>query len=131
MDEHPHLERFHAAHEAFERGDHEAMRAWFADDFVWHEPGRNVLTGEYVGADAVFGLFDRIATMTDGRFETRLHDALANGRHLVAIYDLTVSRGKRRLTMSRVNLYDVLPDGRVTQRWGYVGDQTAFDDLFA
>ncbi len=69
--------------------------------------------------------------MTEGRFETRLHDALANGRHLVAIYELTVSRHERTITMSRVNLYDVLPDGRVTERWGFVGDQAAFDELFA
>lgn len=131
MAEHLHLERFHEAHEAFERGDHEAMREWFAEGFVWHEPGNNQLTGDYRGADGVFGLFERIASLTDGRFDTALHDALANGRHLVAIYELTVGRGARTLTMSRVNLYDVQPDGRVTERWGFVGDQAAFDELFA
>ena len=66
MTEHLHIALFHRAHEAFERGDTEAMRAWFADDFVWHEPGNNPLTGDYRGADEVFGLFSRIRTATTG-----------------------------------------------------------------
>jgi ketosteroid isomerase-like protein len=51
MAEHPHIALFRQAHEAFERGDTEAMRSWFADDFVWHEPRHNVLTGDCEGAD--------------------------------------------------------------------------------
>ena len=131
MDEHPHLKLFHEAHEAFERGDRETMRRWFADGFVWHEPGRNQLTGDYRGADRVFELFDRIGSLTDGRFDTHLEDVLANGRHLVAILTLRASRGDRSIEMSRVNVYTVQDDGRVTERWGYVGDQAAFDELFA
>ena len=47
MPEYAHIALFRQAHEAFERGDTEAMRSWFADDFfVWHEPGHNVLTGD-------------------------------------------------------------------------------------
>ena len=129
--DHPHIELFHRAHRAFERGDREAMRTWFCDDFIWHEPGHNQLTGDYAGADAVFGLFDRIASLTDGRFDTHLEDVLANGEHLVALLRLQASRGDRTIDMPRVNVYRVHADGRVGERWGYVGDQAAFDDLFA
>ena len=131
MDEHPHIALFHRAHEAFERGDRETMRAWFAPDFVWHEPGRNELTGDYRGADEVFGLFDRIASLTDGRFDTHLEDVLANGQHLVALLHLLASRGDRTIDMARVNVYRTQDDGRVLERWGYVGDQASFNDLFA
>jgi ketosteroid isomerase-like protein len=127
---HPHIEMFHRAHEAFERGDTEAMRGWFADDFVWHEGGRNSLTGDYRGADEVFALFNKIGAATDGHFDARLEDVLANGTHLVALLMLTARRGTHEIRMKRVNVYSVNPDGRVAERWGYVGDQQAFDDLF-
>jgi ketosteroid isomerase-like protein len=131
MAEHPHIALFHRAHEAFERGDTEAMRAWFADDFVWHEPGSNPLTGDYRGADEVFGLFRRIGKATDGHFDTHLEGVVANDEHLVALLRLEARRGVKTISMRRVNVYRVNPDGRVAERWGYVGDQTAFDDLFS
>ena len=131
MVEHPHLALFRQAHEAFEHGDKEAMRSWFADDFVWHEPGNNPLTGDYRGADEVFGLFDRIAQATNGQFDTHLEDVLANGQHLVALLRLRAERGTTRIEMRRVNVYRVHPDGRVAERWGYVGDQASFDELFS
>ena len=131
MAEHPHITLFHQAHEAFERGDQEAMRGWFADEFVWHEPGDNALTGDYVGADAVFGLFDRIARATEGRFDTHLEDVLANDGHLVALLQLRAQVSESVIEMPRVNVYRVRADGRVVERWGYVGDQAAFDALFS
>ena len=131
MAEHPHLTLFHRAHEAFERGDKEAMREWFADEFVWHESGDNPLAGDYAGADAVFGLFDQIASRTDGRFDTHLEDVLANDRHLVALLHLRAQVGETAIEMPRVNVYRVRPDGRVVERWGYVGDQAALDALFS
>ena len=131
MAEHPHIVMFHQAHKAFERGDTEALRSWLADDVVWHEPGNNPLTGDYTGADAVFGLFGRIAAKTDGHFDTHLEDVLANGEHLVALLRLQAESGGKRIDMRRVNVYRVNPDGRVAERWGYVGDQAAFDDLFS
>jgi len=130
MAEHPNITLFRAAHEAFEHGDLEAMRGWFADDFVWHEPGRNPLTGDYHGAEEVFGLFDRIGRKTDGRFDTELVAVLADDAHLVALLQLRASSGSKSIDTRRVNVYRVNPDGRVAERWGYVGDQTAFDDLF-
>jgi len=129
--EHRNIELFHHAHEAFDRGDHEAMRDWLADDFVWHESGRNQLTGDYHGADELFGLFDRIGALTDGHFSTELEDVVASDRHLVALLMLRASRGSKSIEMKRVNVYRVQADGRVTERWGYVGDQPAFDELFA
>lgn len=131
MAEHPHIALFHAAHEAFERGDTEAMRSWFAEDFVWHEPGHNPLSGDYRGADEVFGLFGRIGRATNGRFDTLLVDVLANGTHLVVLLELVASVGERSIGMNRVNVYRTNADGRVAERWGYVGDQAAFDALFA
>ena len=129
--EHRHIGRFRHAHEAYERGNKEAMRGWFADDFVWHEPGRNPLSGDYHGADSVFGLFDRIAKATEGHFDTHLEDVVANDEHLVALLHLRARRGAKTIDMARVNVYRVNPDGRVAERWGYVADQAAFDDLFA
>jgi hypothetical protein len=49
--------------------------------------------------------------------------------------NLDATRGRRAerpwLWKLGINVYRVNPDGRVAERWGYVGDQAAFDDLFA
>ena len=83
------------------------------------------------GAEEVFGPFERIAGLTEGHFDTHLEDVLANGSHLVALLHLGAGRGSNTIGMRRVNVYRVHSDGRVAERWGYVGDQAVFDDLFA
>ncbi len=131
MDEHRHIAAFRAAHEAFEHGDREAMRSWFADDFVWHEPGNNPMTRDYRGADEVFGLFNKIGAKTGNHFDTHLQSVLANDEWLVALLDLHAESDAKAIDMPRVNVYRVNPDSRVAERWGYVGNQAAFDDLMS
>ena len=43
------------AYAAFDAGDFEKMASLFADDPVWHVPGRSKLAGEYRGVDVIFG----------------------------------------------------------------------------
>jgi hypothetical protein len=38
----------------------------FAEDLLWHNPGRNQLAGDYLGRDAVHGLFGRLTELTEG-----------------------------------------------------------------
>ena len=42
-----------------------------ADDIVWRSPGRNPLSGDYRGKDAVLALFGRLAEETGGTLRAR------------------------------------------------------------
>ena len=69
----------------------------FADDVVFHIPGRNALSGEYRGkADVLTRLFQRWEEAFGG-LEIDLHDVLANDRHVVVLSDRRARAGSPSL----------------------------------
>jgi ketosteroid isomerase-like protein len=44
---HPNEELTRRAYDAFSRGDADTLRQLFADDAVFHEPGRNPVSGDH------------------------------------------------------------------------------------
>ena len=81
-------------------------------------------TGELVAS------IDADTMLRKGWLDTVLRE-FQRDQHLVALLRLRAQSGTKRVDMSRVNVYLVNADGRVTERWGYVGDQAALDDLFS
>ena len=57
---HPNEELLRRAYEAFAKGDLGTVMSIFDDDIVWHEPGRNPLSGDFKGHQQVQELFGRI-----------------------------------------------------------------------
>jgi ketosteroid isomerase-like protein len=117
-------------YQAFAAGDMARLAELFADDVVWHSPGRNPLSGDYRGRDAVFGLFARLADETGGTFRADVHDLLANDEHGVGLVTVTARRGDRSLTVNDVNVFH-LRDGRVTECWLASTDQDAEDQFWS
>jgi hypothetical protein len=58
-----------------------------------HEGGRNQLTGEHRGREAVFGLLGKLMELTEGFFCTDIHAVFADDEHGVALVVVTASRG--------------------------------------
>ncbi len=52
---HPNEDLVRSGYAAFATGDMATLDELFADDIAWHAPGRNQLSGDYVGKEAVFG----------------------------------------------------------------------------
>lgn len=50
---HPNAQVLREGYEAFSTGDMDTLNRLFADDVVWHEGGRNPLSGEYKGKEQV------------------------------------------------------------------------------
>jgi uncharacterized protein len=75
--EHPHVEVFMRTYGAFTAGDMEALAELFAEDVVWHTPGRNPLSGDYEGRDATFASFAREFELSGGTYAVEFHDVLA------------------------------------------------------
>lgn len=59
---HPNAELLRKGYDAFSRGDLDTIRnEVFSADIVLHVAGRNLLSGEYRGVDAVFGFFGKLS----------------------------------------------------------------------
>ena len=128
MAEHPNVARIRDMYAAFAKGDLAALNDVFAEDLLWHEGGRNQISGDYRGREAVFGLFGRAMEVTQGSFHFDLHAVLADDEHGVALLAISASRDGRS---AKVNAVDVmhLRDGKVVEIWTVPADQYVFDEV--
>jgi ketosteroid isomerase-like protein len=95
---HPNENLIRKAYDAFGSGDRDTIEELSADNIAFHVSGRNLLSGDYVGKDQVFGVFDRLAEIFERSFRTELHDILATDEHAVALQPWTAQReGKASL----------------------------------
>ena len=53
MTDHSNVARIKDGYAAFAKGDFETLNRLFAEDLLWHEPGRNQLSGDHRARDAV------------------------------------------------------------------------------
>src|SRR5436190_14912958 len=111
---HPNEDLVRRGYAAFGSGDMATLDQLFADDIIWHVPGRSPLSGDYTGKEAVFGLFGRLAQETGGNFRIELHDVLANDEHAVALTTTTGERDGKSLNQNGVQVFHVR-DGKVTE----------------
>src|ERR1700761_5053249 len=85
MAEHPNVARLRDGYAAFAKGDFSVLNDLFAEDLLWHNPGRNQLAGDYLGRDAVYGLFGRLMELTEGSFQLDIQSVFADDEHGVAL----------------------------------------------
>jgi ketosteroid isomerase-like protein len=123
------VERFRKGYDSFGKGDLEAIRADFSPDIVWHNGGHNILTGDYKGVDAVFGLFGRIFEETGGTLKSEVHDILANDTHGVALVTQSATRKGQELTSNAVHVVHYDEAGRITESW-FLPEKAAESDEF-
>jgi ketosteroid isomerase-like protein len=118
------------AYEAFQAGDMAAMGELMSGDIVWHAPGENPLSGTYRGKEEVFGLFAKIGELADGPMKMGIHDILASDDHVVALLEVTASRGDKRLDGRAVHIMHVA-DGKLTEFWNFPEDPAAGDEFWS
>jgi ketosteroid isomerase-like protein len=128
MAEHPNVARIKDVYAAFAKGDFAVLNEIFAEDLLWHEGGRNQLSGDYRGRDAVFGFFGKAMEVTGGSLHLDLHTVLADDEHGVALVAVSASRAGRSITVNAVDVMH-LRDGKFVEVWTVVTDQYAFDEV--
>ena len=129
MTDHPNLERARVGYEAFARGDLAAVSDLLSDDIVWHSGGSNVLTGDFVGKEAVLGFFGLLMQESGGSFRNNVHDMLANDEHGVALVTVSATRGDESFEGKVIHVFH-MSDGRMTEFWSYPEDQNRFDEFW-
>jgi uncharacterized protein len=116
--------------EAMVARDVGAIADCFADDVVFHIPGRNPLSGEYRGkAEVLTRLFQRWEEAFGG-LEIDVHDVLADDRHVVVLSDRRARRAAREVEMRAASIYHIR-DGRIVEAWLMEWDPYAIDEFLA
>jgi len=119
-----------SGYEAFARGDVEFVMALFADDILWHVPGRGPLSRDYHGPQEVLGFFGEFMKRSNGSFHIRVDDVLAKGDTVVVLATESAQGGGRAWSSPQVHVWTV-KNGRVTRFWQYQGDQQTEDEFWA
>lgn len=106
--------------------------ALLAADVRWHEPGRSLVAGEYVGCDEVaVSLFGRLRELSGGTVRVLEWDATTvDGGREVAMYVVRARRDGRDL-LSRDVCVAEIRDGTVVVAQVYHADQHAWDRFWS
>lgn len=70
-----------AAYEAINSGDVDRLRDFFAPDMLWHQPGTDPFSGEYLGLEQMLAVVKRERAASEGRFSWNVTDILVGDAH--------------------------------------------------
>ena len=119
-----------SAYDAFRRGDTKSVFAVFAENILWHVPGRGPLSRDYRGHAEVAGFFDHFMGLSEGTFRIRIDQILADRDRVVVLCTESASRAGRSWSSPQVHVWTV-KDGRATAFWEYEGDQQGEDEFWS
>ena len=130
MTEHPNATLVRKGYAAFNTGDVATLLELFDEDIVEHQPGNNIMSGEYKGRDAVLGFYGRLAAETGGTFRAELERVLANDSRVVTVHHSTAQRNGKTLDC-RTSLLFEIRDGRTVDIDTLDEDVDAWEDFFS
>ena len=131
MSEHRNVARIRSALDVYNSGDYDVMKAFLADDIVWHVGGNHALSGDYEGVDAVLGYFRDVRRATAGTLQVEAEEILANDRHASIFMHVTAHRDVRRLDVLLAEALTLDDQGRWSEYWALSNDQGAVDAFWA
>jgi hypothetical protein len=119
-----------SGYDAFAHGDIEGALAIFAEDILWHVPGRGPLSRDYRGRDEVLGFFQHFMELSHGAFRIQVDDILAKDDRVVVLCTESAQRGDRGWSSPQVHVWTI-KDGRAGVFWQYQGDQQTEDEFWS
>ena len=126
---HPNAELVRKGFEAFSAGDMATLDTIIADDAVWHASGSGILSGDFVGKQAIFGNFALIPQETDA-FSQEIHSIVADDDHAIALVNATATRRGNTINLAQVLVYHI-EGGRAKEIWITPFDQEAADAFWS
>lgn len=127
---HPNEDLLRKGYEAFAQSDLGTVKEIFADDIVFHVPGRGLISGEYRGRDAVFGFFAKGQELSAGALRIELHDVAATDEHAITLQINRAERGGKTLEARIVAVYH-LRDGKATEARFFTDSQYENDEFWS
>jgi len=130
MNEQANLDVMKRAVQAFVKGDMAILSTLFAEDAVWHVPGRHILAGEYRGRDAVFGFFGRLMEETGGTFRLEPIEVLP-GEHGGVYVDRVRAERKGRSLDILLLLRVTISGGKIIEGWDCFHQEHLLEEFMA
>ena len=130
MTEHPNVRLARRGFDGFAAGDRATIESLLHEDAVWHIPGRSDLAGEHRGREAILAMLRETALRSGGTYRAELGYAVADDRHVVAVYRATGQRDGRSIDIDQA-LIVTLDDGRWVEIRAVPADQYAFDEFWS
>ena len=130
MTEHPNVETIRRGYELFNKGDMDALTEVFAEDVVWHVPGRSSIAGDYQGRHATMAYFGRLDELTGGSYQAELRVVVGNDEYAVSIDHSSATRGETSYDADELVVFR-LAEGRVVEAWQALMSPYDHDEFFA
>ena len=118
------------AYDAFSRGDVPGAMSAFAEDILWHVPGRGPLSRDYRGRAEVLGFFGHFMELSGGSFRLQVDDVLAKDNRVVVLCTGAPSAAAGSWSAPQVHVWTV-KDGKATVFREYEGDQQGDDEFWS
>jgi ketosteroid isomerase-like protein len=117
--------------EAYGRGDYDILRSLLYDDVVYHIPGKNVFSRDYVGHGDVFELWEQQKQRMGGKpYRIEISDMLVSDRHVVALTRVEAESAGRTITWQGANVYTIR-EGKITEARFMLDDLYAYDSFWS
>ncbi len=129
--QHPNAELVRRFHDAQQRGDAGTLMEMLAGNVVWHVPGRNLLSRDYIGKGEVAAFWARARELSGGTVRTELIDALGGDAFGVALVRVFAERGGRRLGGQFQAFTYRIENGKIAEFWFMVEDRYAVDAFWS
>jgi uncharacterized protein len=103
--------------DALNAGDFATVAGMFADDVVWHQPGRNRISGTYRGGAAVGELLASTMTLSEGTLRLAVTGApMVNGDVCAFPVHFSGKRSGAEMSMDGVDVLRVA-GGKIVEVW--------------
>lgn len=108
-------------------GDLERLGQLFAEDVIWHQPGRGALSKTYYGKQEVFALFGAFMTISQGSFRIdSVKSVMVNNDLVSAALQFSATKPGKRISMEGVDLMRI-QEGKIKEVWLFSADQESED----
>ena len=113
---------------AWDRGDPEAIVAFYTPEAVIHVSGNSPVSGEYRGHEGVREYHRKLSQALGAldELDARQHDILANDEHVVRLLQVVARKGDRSVEWRHVEVYHVR-DGKLDRVWNHMDPQGELD----
>jgi ketosteroid isomerase-like protein len=117
--------------EAQQRGDAAALMDLLADGVVWHVPGRNLLSRDYVGKSEVAGFWARARELSGGTVRIEPIEVLGGEDYAIALVRVYAEREGKSLGGQFQAFTYRFHDGKIAEFWFMVEDRYAVDSFWS
>jgi ketosteroid isomerase-like protein len=101
------------------RRDWDAVRALFAEEIGWHEPGEEDYSGDYRGREEVVALLEKLVAVTEDTFQLEPQAFLNSVEYSAVLVRWSAERQGTRSEGNEIAVYR-FRDGKIAQVWFYV-----------